>query len=172
MQLSSFHSLPPFFFFLGLVWAILLAIFQIGVLGYAYEKMGISRRAAYWLLFLSLLGSGVNIRVAELHGPETMEMKVVHDAWGVAYLVGVPGQWPNTMLAINVGGALIPTLLSIYLIAKNQIYVNALIGVAAVAFVVNLMAHPVPGMGISVPIFIPPIVSALVAIFLSRDYAA
>ena len=55
---------------------------------------------------------------------------------------------------------------------KNQIYGEALVGVAAVSAVVHALATPVPQMGIAVPIFIPPIVSALVAVFLSREYAA
>ncbi|HEV3137858.1 MAG TPA: DUF1614 domain-containing protein [Pirellulales bacterium] len=174
MHSSIFHFLPltPLFF-LGLVllFGVLIALLQIGILGYAYEKIGISRRAAYTLLFLSLVGSYFNIPVAELPGGQAIVTKEVSDGWW-RYQIPVVEQWSSTVLAVNVGGAVIPTLLSIYLVVKNQIYGEALVGVVAVAAVVHALATPVPQMGIAVPIFIPPIVSALVAMFLSREYAA
>jgi uncharacterized membrane protein len=174
MHSSIFHFLPltPLFFFgLVLLFGVLIALLQIGILGYAYEKIGISRRAAYTLLFLSLLGAAVNIPVAELPGGQAIVTKEVNDGW-TRYQIPVVEEWSKTVLAVNVGGAVIPTLFSIYLVVKNQIYGEALVGVVAVSAVVHALATPVPQMGIAVPIFIPPIVSALVAVFLSREYAA
>ncbi len=172
MQSSSFHYLPPLFLFLALLFGLLIAVLQIGILGYAYEKMGVSRSAAYAILLFSLLGASINIPIAELPGEEVVVTQRVYDNWGVPYLVPVMKQWPGTVLAINVGGALIPTILSIYLVFKNQIYGPAILGVFAVSAVVHVLAEPVEGMGISVPLFIPPIASAIVAKLLSRDYAA
>jgi uncharacterized membrane protein len=173
MQLSNFHSLPPFFLFLLILLAVVVGVLQVGILGYAYERIGISRRAAYTILFLSLAGSYINIPIAELHGgKDLVGTQVVQDRWGVAYLVPVIKEWPSTVLAINVGGAVIPTMLSIFLMVKNQIYGPAFVGMAVVAAVVHYLAEPIEHMGIAVPIFIPPIVSAIVAVALSRDYAA
>jgi uncharacterized membrane protein len=171
MQSSSFHSLPPFFLLLAVAFAIVVAVLQIGIIGYAYERMGISRRAAYLILFFSLAGASVNIPIAELPGRQVVKTEMVRDRWGVTYLVPRIEQWPTT-LAVNVGGAVIPTLLSIYLLVKNQIYGPALVGVSVVAAIVYYLAEPIQGMGIAVPVFLPPIASALVAVFLSRDYAA
>ena len=171
MQWSSFHYLPPFFLFLAILLAVVVAILQIGILGYAYEKIGIRRRTAYLILFLSLVGSYVNIPVAELQGAETVQYQVVHDRWGMTYW-SPHIQHVGTVLALNVGGAIVPTILSIYLIAKNQIYLPAIAGTAFVAAVVYYLAEPVEGMGIAVPVFAPPIVSAVVAMLLSREYAA
>jgi uncharacterized membrane protein len=173
MHSSSFHTLPPFFLLLVLLFGLLVVILQIGILGYAYEKMGISRRAAYLILFFSLAGSYVNVPIADLPGKQqVVGTQPVHDPWGFEYWVPVISEWPGTVLTVNVGGALIPTFLSIYLVAKHQIYGQAALGTLVVTVVVHALAQPVPQMGISVPIFIPPIVSALVAMFLSRDYAA
>jgi uncharacterized membrane protein len=172
MQSSSFHSLPPFFLLLAVAFAIVVAVLQIGIIGYAYERIGISRRMAYVILFFSLAGASVNIPIAELPGQQVVKTQVVRDRWGVAYLVPRIEQWPVTVLAVNVGGAVIPTLLSIYLLVKNQIYGPALVGVSVVAAVVYYLAEPIEGMGIAVPVFLPPIASAVVAVFLSRDYAA
>ncbi len=171
MQWSSFHSLPPFFFFLAAVLVGLVAILQIGILGYAYEKIGIRRQTAYLLLFFTLIGSYLNIPVAELRGPQTVQFNVVRDQWGVAYWAPEIKQL-GTVVALNVGGAIVPTILSLYLVVKNQIYIPAIAGTAFVAAVVHLLAELVPGMGIAVPIIVPPIVSAVVAMILSRHYAA
>ena len=172
MQSSSFHFLPPLFFLLLLLVGVVIAVLQVGILGYAYEKMGISRGAAYAILLASLLGSGVNIPVAELPGEQTVTTGVVVDPWfRTHHQVPVVKKWPDTVVAVNLGGAIIPTVLSIYLIVKNQIYLRAALGIFAVTAVVHALAQPVPQMGIAVPIFIPPIASALVAVLLSREHA-
>lgn len=173
MQPSSFHYLPPFFLFLAILFAVLVAILQVGILGYAYEKIGIQRRTAYLILLLSLAGSYVNIPIAELPGPQTVEYKLYTDQWGLMkYWAPAIKQWPGTVLAVNVGGAIVPTVLSIYLLTKNQIYLPATLGTLVVAIVVYWLAEPIQGMGISVPVFIPPVVSAVVAMLLSREHAA
>jgi uncharacterized membrane protein len=172
MQSSSFHYLPPFFGILVLLLGLVIAILQIGILGYAYEKMGISRFAAYAILFFSLVGASINIPLAEVAPEPVVATQEVVDNWGIRYLVPVYKQFPRTVIAINVGGALIPTALSIYLIVRHQIYAVAALGTTAVTIVVHALAEPIPQMGISVPVFIPPLLSALVAMLLSRDHAA
>jgi len=171
MHSSSFHFLPPLFLFLAILFGLVVAILQIGILGYAYERMGISRVAAYAILFFSLMGSYVNIPVAEIKPRAEIGTQEVVDRWGFHYVVPVVQEWPGTMLAVNVGGAVIPTLLSIYLVVKNRILVPASIGIVVVGAVVHMLAEPVQGVGIAVPVFIPPILSAVVAMVLSRDYA-
>jgi uncharacterized membrane protein len=171
MQPSSFHFLPPWFLVMAALLGLLVVVLQIGILGYAYEKMGISRRAAYAILFFSLAGAGYNVPIAELPGGQAVEM---HETvrWGTHYVVPMLRKWPATTLAVNVGGAIIPTLLSIYLVVKNQIYGQALVGISIVSVVVYMLAEPVEHLGIAVPIFIPPVLAAVVAMLLSRDYAA
>ena len=44
--------------------------------------------------------------------------------------------------------------------------------IAIVAFVVHRMATPIPGLGISVPTLVPPLLAALAALLLSRRFAA
>jgi uncharacterized membrane protein len=171
MQWSSFHYLPPFFLLLVVLLAVVVFVLQMGILGYAYEKIGIKRRTAYLILLLSLLGSYVNIPIAELRGPETIQYLVVEDSWGVEYVTPKIGRL-GTTLALNVGGAIVPAVLSIYLMIKNQLYIPAIAGTAFVAAVVHYLAEVVPGMGVTVPIFAPPIVSAAIGMILSRHYAA
>jgi uncharacterized membrane protein len=80
-------------------------------------------------------------------------------------------EWPRTIVAVNVGGALVPTVLSLYLLVKRRLYGPGLLAVAVVAVVVHAMAYPVRGVGISVPVFIPPLVAATTAVLLARRAA-
>jgi uncharacterized membrane protein len=75
-------------------------------------------------------------------------------------------------LAINIGGALTPVILSIYLVAKNGLYRQAAVSVVIVSLVCYLLAYPVPGVGIAIPIIYPPFASAITALLLSRAHAA
>src|SRR2546428_13228480 len=69
MYPSRFHFFPlalPFVLGLFLLVVFLVAFVEVGVLGYAYEKVGVDRRYVFTLLVLSLVGSGVNIPRGEL----------------------------------------------------------------------------------------------------------
>jgi len=81
-------------------------------------------------------------------------------------------EWPGTIIAVNVGGAVIPGLLSLYLLARNRLWGLGLIAIAGVTVVCHILAEPVPGLGIALPVFVPPASAAIVALLLSRRYAA
>jgi uncharacterized membrane protein len=71
------------------------------------------------------------------------------------------------VVAVNLGGAIVPVLLSLYVLYHSpDILIPALAGVAIVTLVVNRFARPMPGMGIATPMFLPPIVAALVGYLL------
>lgn len=91
--------------------------------------------------------------------------------FGIRHVVPLVQEWPRTVIAVNVGGAVIPTLLSLYLVVKNGLYGRSLLAVAIVAVIVHWMAYPVRGVGIAVPIFIPPVVAAGAALLLARHSA-
>lgn len=161
----------PFFFLLFGLFIFLLVLMQVGVLRYAYTRIGIGQEHIFSLLLLSLLGGYINIPVAHLPGQQIIARQVI-DFFGMQYIVPVVVDWPGTLIAVNLGGAVIPALLSLYLLAKNRLYVKGVLGIVAVTIVVHLLAYPVPGLGIAVPVFVPPVVTAIVALLLSREYAA
>jgi uncharacterized membrane protein len=173
MHPSNPHFFPlalPFLLILFLLVVLVILAVEIGLLEYAYEKIGIDRRHVFGLLVLSLLGSYVNIPVAELP-PEHVVSNQIITFFGMQYVVPLVENWPRTVIAVNVGGAIIPTLLSGYLIVKNRLYVRGLVAVAIVTAVVHALAHPVRGVGIAVPTFVPPLVAAAAALLLSRRTA-
>jgi uncharacterized membrane protein len=171
MQMSQMHYLPltPGFF------AILVGIFFIVLIlrsvRYAYESLGVSSRTALFLLFGTLVGSIFNIPIAEL-APERVVSDQVIDFFGMRYAVPVVSHWQGTVIAVNVGGAVIPTLMSIYLLIKRELWAKGLVATAIVALVIHWQANPVAGLGIAVPVFVPVVITAAVAMLLSRADAA
>jgi uncharacterized membrane protein len=91
-------------------------------------------------MVLSLLGSYVNVPLFAMQG---------------------------TVVALNVGGAIIPILVSLYLLVLTKMYKRMAVGVAVVAAVVHSLAEIVPGAGIAVPILVPPLIAAGVALLLA-----
>ena len=149
----------------------LLFFIQIRLLGHAYSALGLDPRVATLVLFASLLGSYVNLPLARLPEQRIVSREVV-EIFGVPFLAPVAVDWPGTILAINVGGAVIPILLSFYLLMRYDLWAAGAVATAIVAFVVHRMATPIPGVGISVPTFAPPLLAAGVALVLSRRFAA
>jgi uncharacterized membrane protein len=47
-----------------------------------------------------------------------------------------------------------------------------MVATAIVALVIHWMAEPIPGLGIAVPVFMPVVVTAIVAVILSRQDSA
>lgn len=174
MQSSHLQYLPvtlPFFAVLVGVFLVLLVLIQLEALRYAYARLGISSPAALLLLFGSLVGSYFNIPIAELPGERIVAAQEV-PGFGMTYVVPVLVEWPGTIIAVNIGGAVIPGLLSLYLLAKNRLWFRGLVAIACVAAVSHWLAQPVPGAGIALPIFVPPLAAAVTALALSRRYAA
>ena len=92
-----------------------------------------------------------------------------------AFVLGVETDFDGSTLSKsfnNVGGAVIPILLSFYLHMRYDLWAAGAVATAIVAFVVHRMATPVPGVGISVPTFAPPLLAAGAALVLSRRFAA
>ena len=172
--MSPLHYLPlspVFFTILVGLFILLVCLIQIGILRYAYMRLGVSSGVALLLLLASLIGSYVNIPLAELPEQQILSGQEVY-VFGMRYAVPVVVDWPGTVLAVNVGGALIPTLMSCYLLGRTQLWGLGLLATACVAAVCHLLAHPVPGVGIALPPFVPAIVTAVVALVLSRHHAA
>jgi len=171
LQMHYFPLAWPFLLALFGLFAILVMLVELNILKYAYARMGIPPRYVLAILLFTLLGSSINIPVAQFPPERVVSGKVVH-SFGMRYVVPQVREWPGTVLAINVGGALIPIILSIYLARKNQLWGPGLIAVAVVAVVTHALSRPVRGVGITVPLFIPPIIAALVALLLSWRRAA
>ena len=174
MHVNQPHYLPlplPFFSILVGVFVFLIVLLQVGALRYAYMRIGLSAGGAMLVLLGSLVGSYFNIPLAELPERHIVSGQEV-SYFGMRYVVPVVVEWPETVVAVNVGGALIPGLMSLYLFVRHRLWVRGLLAIAFVAALCHLLAQPLPGLGIALPVFVPAIASALVALVLSLRRAA
>jgi uncharacterized membrane protein len=174
MYSSQLNYMPlawPFFSFLVGLFLVLVVLIQVHALRFAYMRLGISSGVALLLLLGSLLGSYINVPIASL-----VEQQVVSDQeisfFGMRYVVPVVVDWPGTIVAVNVGGAVIPVLLSLYLLAKNNLWARGIVATVCVAAVCYLLAQPVPGVGIAIPTVAPPFVTAVAALLLGGPNVA
>jgi uncharacterized membrane protein len=171
---THLHYFPLSFGLAALFFGIILALvilIPIGLLSHVYSALGLRPPVIALILLGSLLGSYVNIPLVRLPEQQVVSREVV-EIMGVPFLAPVAVDWPGTVLAINVGGAVIPIILSLYLLMRYRIWGMGLLAIAFVAFFVHRWATPIPGVGISVPTYAPPLLAAFVALVLSRRYAA
>jgi uncharacterized membrane protein len=171
---SQLHYLPlalPFFSILVGVFLLLCLVLQIGALRYAYLSIGLSPGAALLILFASLVGSYFNIPLTQLPQRQIVSGHLV-GYFGMRYVIPMVHAWPGTIIAVNIGGAVIPVLVSIYLLLRHRLWISATIAIACVATLTHIEAHPVRGLGIAVPVFLPALATAVVALVLSRRHAA
>jgi len=157
----------PFMAFYAILFFVLLAgvfaMLQIGVINYAFGALGLSPQLALIALMTSLIGSYINIPLAQIDSGEPHTAEIV-TSFGVRYRVPLHYARGATTLAVNVGGALVPILISIYVLARQPAaIVPSALGALIVALVVHRWARPVRGLGIAIPMFIPPIVAAMAA---------
>src|SRR5258708_33254521 len=148
---SQVHYLPltpGFFSILVILFAGLIILMQLRILRYAYMRLGVGPGAALLLLFGSLIGSYFNVPITVLPGPPVRSGQIV-EFFGMRYVVPLVVAWPGTVLAANVGGAVIPTLMSAYLVVRYQLWLKATLAPLAIALVIHTMATPVPGIGIA-----------------------
>ena len=167
---------PPLIFFLMVVFflvaLVMLPFLMVGLIGEAFLRLGISPSLIFWLLMLTLVGSLVNLPIYKFENLDLAGDQMV-SYFGMRFRVPRPGQSQGTILAVNVGGALIPVALSLYLISKIDFGLSLPILLVVVTVVVNRLARPVRGMGIGVPGLVPPLVAALGAyLFCSPELRA
>ena len=161
----------PFLVGLLALLAGLVVLVQVGVLRYVYARLGVPPRYVFAVLLLELLGSSLNIPVARFRTAASAGIRRVV-VFGVVYVVPVVREPRVTILAVNVGGAVIPSALAVYLTVHTGDWLDALLCTAIVTVAVNMMARPVPGLGIAVPTLLPGVVAAAAAALVTSTHHA
>lgn len=123
------------------------------------EILGLSPLATGVVFLGILVGSLVNVPVAEVEIRRPVAPPIP-----LPFLPGGVGpalERRTTVVAVNVGGAVLPVLLSAWFLARLPPR-GAAAGVAAalvVTWITHRAARPVPGMGIALPSLVPPTAS-------------
>ncbi|MFZ1898768.1 DUF1614 domain-containing protein [Methanoregula sp.] len=161
---------------IGLV-VIIVPLLFLGLAGKAITNLvGLSWLTATALVILILVCSLVNIPVWKIRR-ETV--RIPHDGTGQlpdAFTTGEDGGFWETTIAVNLGGAIIPLALSVYLLYRATLVMNgnllylqvtaATLIVAAIAFVTT---RAVVGVGIRAPLFIPGLTALLCGMLLAGN---
>ena len=151
LALTLFVLLLPFLF---------IFIF-FNVTTFSFEKLGISPEVALVILISTLFGSLVNIPLTK----RTVAQSSMTFGW---FRIPVRRE---SGVAINLGGAIIPVALCYYLLFQVPLP-PVLTATFLMVLLCKFLTRPVPGRGLAIPMFIPPIFAALFAILFTREYAA
>lgn len=152
---------------------LLVAFVQLGALTIAFEKLGLSSESAFTLLFVSLFGSMVNLPLFKIDATAPSLPQLPASNLEGLMRQNLQNFHGKTLIAVNVGGCLMPMMFSLYLLRNNPVTLTqALLGITIVAAICWMFSRPIPGIGIGMPIFVPPVSAAIVAIFLNANQSA
>ncbi|AEM79654.1 Uncharacterized membrane protein [Thermoanaerobacter thermohydrosulfuricus] len=149
-----------------LLFPFLIFTFFVQATTFSFAKLGLSPQMAVFVFSLSLIGSVINI-------PISRKKIIVHEEerYFSPFLFYYPPRVQEQVIAVNVGGAVVPVILSLYLLPRAPL-LPTIIATIIVTIVAKALAKPVQGVGITLPAFIPPLVAAASAILLSPHNAA
>ncbi len=161
-----------FWILIAVVLALMLPWMMADVFANALLKLQLRPEAAMLIVAGIFLGSGINIPVKRVARPEP----VPYDPLAV---FGLRGFWSaerqETVVAVNVGGCVIPACLALYeavRLASQPAALGALlVACAANVLVCYKLARPVEGVGITMPAFVPAIVACGLAWLLASSNA-
>jgi uncharacterized membrane protein len=156
-------------FLLLILLPILFIMIFINIISISFAKLGFSPFFAFLLLFGSLIGSFINIPLKEFESVGDVVTYKPSRQFGRLFPEPVfERKAVTTVVAANVGGAVIPVLISLYLILKfPDMFLSIVIGTVICVAVSYKCARPIPGMGIAMPVFVAPITAAVVAIVMA-----
>ena len=165
---------PPNFIQLlifSLILIALLILVQVGVISIAMEKLGLSGHSIILVLASSLLGSFINLPLFSIineSSPDKPPSPIPRMLF--AHLQTYTGK---TVIAINVGGAIIPIFISLYLLKTYPLPILSIaMAISVVGLVSYLFSRPIHGLGIGIPIFIAPFTAAIVALLIEVTHTA
>lgn len=161
-------SLIIFILFLFFI-PFLFILIKINLISFAFIKIGIPPQYVMATLLFTLIGSFINIPVAKIPQDIMVEERRIN-FFGFIYYVPVSKK-KMTVLAVNVGGALIPVFVSIYLLLKTGLYFKAFLSALIITIICLRMAKPVRGIGIAIPFFIPPSLATILSTLIAFDSA-
>ncbi|MGB7788250.1 DUF1614 domain-containing protein [Methanoregula sp.] len=156
---------------IGLVILVIPLLF-LGLVGAAFTRLGFSWIAALAVVLLMLFGSFINIPLY------TIRRDMIRAGTGEFSFESAAAPWApqpvwDTAISVNLGGAVIPVLVSAYLLYRAVGVLGTAIlgpvgaGIVIVAAIAYLATRSVPGYGIKAPLFIPGLAALLCGLLLT-----
>lgn len=162
-----------FMFLLLILLSVIVAVLFFSLVSTAFVRIGFAWYDAFLLLIFSLLGSHINIPVAKLRTKAPVVEREYVRFMGMIYRLPLKRTvQKQTTIAVNLGGAVIPGIVSLYLMLRfPEAIFYSIVGIIFVSVVTYLVSKPVKGVGIVTPILVSPIAAALGAIFIVSTFS-
>ena len=142
------------------------------------ESIGLPQEYFWAFMLLSIIGSYVNIPLFVIESDEPVDLPEKVQSFGVTYeLPEIDTPRTNTLVMINLGGAIIPAIISVYLLvfsippcSDNLLwtYIKTLIVLVIVTLNVHQSAQVVKGVGITTPAWGPPTMTVFVTLLVNH----
>ncbi|RLI02904.1 hypothetical protein DRO31_03045 [Candidatus Bathyarchaeota archaeon] len=145
--------------------------------GILVDAVGIPQEYFWAVTFLSLIGSSVNFPLFVLESVKPVTLVETVDIFGVKRMLPhITEETNETVVMINLGGAVIPTLISAYLLLVSipscspnlwLTYLQTLVVLVVVISTTHQSAQIVEGLGITTPAWGPPTMTAFVVFLIN-----
>jgi uncharacterized membrane protein len=165
-----FNPLTLLVFLLFLIFVFFFFILvQIDMIMVAFAQLDIPPQHIFGALFFTLVGSYINIPIKRVPQDTMVEERWIR-FYGFRYMIPV---WKKreTVIAVNLGGAVITTFLSLYLLLKTGLWAQSIIATVIITLASYWLAKPVRGVGIVLPFFTIPILAAFVSVIFAYNNA-
>jgi uncharacterized membrane protein len=145
---------------------VILVLLFLGVTEAVFAKIGFSRTEFALILFVTFIGSFINIPLKTMTSQEPMVgFQEVQVFWVTYRIPEMFRRRVSTLVTLNVGGALVPILVSAYLLLFHLSLIGYIVVATLVSSVIiHLMARKVKGVGIVTPAILPPLAAAIISI--------
>jgi uncharacterized membrane protein len=145
----------------------LLALVQFHLLTLAFESLGLSMAGAAALVVACGVGSLVDLPVFRWRARGDLQM--LDSMWWLE-----ARQWrePGGLVMVNLGGALVPAALALYLLVHRPIpALDVAVATALVAAAARAFSRVEPEVGVTLPMFVAPLCAAGSALLLDLNHA-
>lgn len=153
---------------------LLLPLFFANAMLAALAELGLSPAASFYAALGIFLGGLVNIPVRRVERERVVQPSVL-SLFGLDRIVGRMAPREYTMIAVNLGGCVVPCALAAYELVRIAGRGGLLAAVIAVAINIAIcyqVARPVANVGIAMPPLVPALAAALSGIVLAPADAA
>ncbi len=147
----------------------LIFLLFLGIIGKAFVKVGLTPFQTWTLLLVSLVGSAINIPVAEKKTYQLVDQVKVMNF----FRIQLPpiNMERRVIIAVNLGGAIIPVIFSLYLLYRVGLGLGILASLLLAIIVSYTFSKPIRGLGITMPFYIAPIAAAIGSLLFTPNLA-
>jgi uncharacterized membrane protein len=150
---------------------LIVPLLILGIIGAAFTRLGFSWITALAVILLILLGSGVNLPIYRVKR-DTIRLSDADSTFFNADQNSGYKLW-DIIVSVNLGGAILPLLISAYLLYRADVISGSSLtfpvcaGVFAVSVITFISTRSSPHAGLRVPLLIPALTALLISLLLN-----